>query len=108
MLSFGDEEYWTEGKDEPQESCQALEKINAWLTADEAKGYGPLTDLTSCTTGNKIGMNANLYGSGFKHIDIGKFGEVVKNQEWHEPTHVQLFIKGEEDEKFTMLTLEDL
>ena len=108
MVSFGSEEYWTEGEDEPLESCQALDNINVWLTADEVKSYGPLTSLTACATGNKVGMSANLYGGGFNHMDIEEFGEIVKKQEWHDPASVQLFIKGEEDEKFTLLAYDDL
>jgi len=108
MLSFGNEEYWTEGEEEPQEQCQALENINAWLTADEARKYGPLIDLTTCATGNNVGMSANLYGGGFKRMNIEKLVEVIKNQKWHDPASVQLFIKGEEEEKFTLLTLEEL
>jgi hypothetical protein len=108
MLSFGSEEYWTEGEDEPQGNCQALDNINAWLIADEVKQYGLLTDLTACATGNDVGMSANLYGGGFKRFDIEQFVEVIKKQEWHDPSNVQLLIKGEEDEKFTLLAYEDL
>jgi len=108
MLSFGSEEYWTEGEDEPQENCQALDNINAWLIADEVKQYGLLTDLTACATGNGVGMRANLYGGGFKRFDIEQFVGVIKKQEWHDPSNVQLFIKSEEDEKFTLLAYEDL
>ncbi len=108
MLSFGNEEYWTEGEEEPQEQCQALENINAWLKADEVRKYGPLADLTIHATGNDVGMSANLYGGGFKRMNIEKLVEVIKNQEWLDPASVQLFIKGEEEEKFTLLTLGEL
>jgi hypothetical protein len=108
MLSFGNEEYWVDGEDEPREDCQALENINVWLKADDVRQYGPLMDLTAGATGNEVGMSANLYGGGFNHLDIEKFAAVIKDQEWHDPANVQLFIKGEEDEKFTLLPLEDL
>ncbi len=108
MLSFSDEEYWTDGEDEPQKDCQALQNVNAWLNADEEKMYGPLTDLTSGAIGNQVGMQANLYGGSFKHFDMEKFMETVKMQEWHDPDQVQIFIKGEEDQQFTLLGLSDL
>ncbi len=53
-------------------------------------------------------MSANLYGGGFKRMNIEKLVEVIKNQEWLDPASVQLFIKGEEEEKFTLLTLGEL
>jgi hypothetical protein len=105
MVSFSDEEYWTPGEDEAQEECQALQNINAWLESDTEKMYGPLTNLTSYATGNQVGMQANLYGGGFKRFDIDDFLAIVKEQTWHDPSCVQVFIKGEEDQQFTLLAL---
>ena len=108
MVSFSDEEYWTEDEEEAQTECQALQNINAWLKSDEVKMYGTLTSLTSEAVGNQVGMQANLYGGGFKHFDLEKFLAVVKKQEWHDPSCVQIFIKGEEDQQFTLLDLDGL
>ena len=108
MVSFSDEELWEEGEEEARDNCEALDNINAWLEADEVKQYGPLTDLTACASGNEVGMSAYLYGGGFKHFDIEGFLEIVKNQSWHDPDNLQVFIKGEEDQNFTVLGHDDL
>lgn len=44
-----------------------------------------------------IGMDANLYGGGFKHFDIDGFRAVVKRQNWKDRAKVQLWIKGGEE-----------
>jgi hypothetical protein len=108
MVSFSNEELWEEGEGEAKDNCEALDNINVWLAADEVRKYGPLTELTACANGNEVGMSANLYGGGFKHFDIEGFLKNVKNQNWHDPGNLQVFIKGEEDEKFTVLEYDDL
>ena len=107
MLSFGDEEYWRSGEEEMRENCEALDNINAWLR-DHPERHGPLTDLTRCSTGNAVGMNASLYGGGFKHFVLDDFIEVVKNQDWQDPASVQLFIKADDDQLFTAMLLADM
>lgn len=64
ILSFSSAEFWHE--DEPQDNCEALNKINEWLLADKVHLYGPLMDLTACANGNETGMSANVYGGGFQ------------------------------------------
>ena len=103
MLSFDNDELW-EG-DEPLDTCPALERINAWI------GSGQLVSLTSPTYAEdaSFGMDANLYGGGFKHFDIEDFIAVVKAQEWKARFKVQLWVKGAEegmgDEPFTLIKL---
>lgn len=103
ILSFSSAEFWHE--DEPQDNCEALNKINEWLLADKVHLYGPLMDLTACANGNETGMSANVYGGGFKRFDIEEFIEVVARQEWQALADVQLFVQGEEAETFTMVRL---
>ena len=107
ILSFSDEEYWVEDEEEVLQSCAAIDSINIWLQADEVRNYGPLNDLTACVTGNGVGMNANVWGGGFKHFDIDEFIAVVDRQPWHDRDSVQLFIQGEEDRKFTLIEFTD-
>ena len=101
MLSCGDDEYWDDDQDEALEIPRALEKINDWLKADKVHGYGPLEDLTIGAGG--AGMNANVFGGGYKHFDIEAFIEVVSNQKWRDKKSVQLFLQGEEDNCWTIL-----
>ena len=100
MLSFSDEEYW-EDEEEALEIPRALENINAWLEADEVRNYGPLTDLTFGS--GSAGMNANVFGGGFKHFDIDAFIEIVTQQNWQDRENVQLFVQGEDAGHWTIL-----
>jgi hypothetical protein len=104
MVSFSNEELWDDGQDEPRETCMALERINTWI------GDGQLVSLASRTYhGNGPGMDANLYGGGFKHLDIERFIELVEAQDWKDRGKVQLWIKGGEegmsDEPFKLIKL---
>jgi len=82
-----------------------LERINAWIP------YGRLVSLIGHTYRDDAGygMDANLYGGGFKHFDIEGFIEVVKAQDWKERSRVQLWVKGAEEgmgeEPFTLIMI---
>lgn len=93
MLSFDNEELWDDGADEPRETCVPLEQINTWLP------NGRLVSLIGPTYDDDAGngMDANLYGGGFKHFDIEGFIEVVKAQDWKARSKVQLWVKGAEE-----------
>lgn len=93
MLSFDNEELWMEGEDEPRETCEPLERINAWLP------HGRLVSLVGPTYEDDVGhgMDANLYGGGFKNLDIDAFIEVVRAQDWKARAKVQLWVKGAEE-----------
>lgn len=93
MLSFDNEEFWEDGEDECRETCEPLDRINAWLSPAR------LVSLTgsTCEDDAGYGMDANLYGGGFKHFDIEGFIEVVKAQDWKSRSKVQLWIKGAEE-----------
>jgi hypothetical protein len=100
MLSFSDDELWDD-EGEELDKCPALEAINAWIPD------GKLVDLTKPTfkTGAGNGMEAQLFGGGFKHFEIEKFISVVEAQEWKNRAGVQLWVKGEEDGTFTLVKL---
>jgi hypothetical protein len=105
MLSFDNEEFWEDGEDECRETCEPLDRINAWLSPAR------LVSLTGATYEDDAGygMDANLYGGGFKHFDSEGFIEVVKAQDWKSRSKVQLWIKGAEegmgDEPFALTKL---
>ena len=107
MLSFDNEELWEDGKDEPRETCEPLERINTWLDC------GQLVSLIGPTfeDGSGYGMDANLYGGGFTHFDIKDFIKTVQAQDWKEPSKVQLWVKGAEEgmgtEPWTLIKLRD-
>ncbi len=93
MLSFDNEELWEEGQEKPRRTCGALDRINAWLP------HGRLVDLVGVTFEGDVGygMDANLYGGGFKHLNMDEFIEVVRAQRWKMRSKVQLWVKGAEE-----------
>ena len=105
MLSFDNEELWEDGEDEPRESCEPLDQINSWLK------HGRLVSLINPTYADdaSYGMDANLYGGGFKRFDIEGFIEVVRSQNWKERSKVQLWVKGAQEgmgtEPWTLIKL---
>ena len=105
MLSFSNNELWEDGEDTPRETCDALHRVNAWIDG------GQLVELIGPTYGPDAGygMDANLYGGGFKHFDIEGFIEVVKAQDWKDRAKVQLWVKGAEEgmgeEPFALIKL---
>ncbi len=105
MLAFDNEERCEDGADEAGETCEPLDRINAWLD------HGRLVSLIGATynDGAGKGMDANLYGGGFKHFDIEAFIEVVRVQNWKARSKVQLWVKGAEEgmgsEPWTLLKL---
>jgi len=105
MISFDNEELWVDGADEAREMCEPMERINAWLSP------GRLVSLIGPTyeDGAGNGMDANLYGGGFKHLDIDGFIEVIKAQDWKARSKVLLWVKGAEEgmgtEPFTVIKL---
>lgn len=48
----------------------------------------------TCEKNAGYGMDANLYGGGFKHFDIESFISVVERQNWKDRDNVQLWVKG--------------
>jgi len=105
ILSFSNEEYWIEGKEEMLESAPALDKINAWMKAHHQHDSYTLKDLSLCASG--AGMTANIFGGGFKHFDIEAFVDVVAKQEWQDRDNIQLFLQGEDEGKFDIVTFSD-
>lgn len=107
ILSFDNDELWEDDEEEARDTCEPLERINAWLR------HGRLVSLIGPTYQDDAGygMDANLYGGGFKHFDIEGFIEVVNAQNWKARSKVQLWVKGNEEgmgmEPFTLIPLDD-
>lgn len=105
MISFDNEELWEDGEDEARDTCEPMERINTWLSPCRLVSLiGPTYE-----EGTGYGMDANLYGGGFKNFDIDGFIEVIEAQDWKERSKVQLWIKGAEEgmgeEPFTLIKL---
>ena len=103
MLSLDNEEFYEDDEVEPRETCEPLDRVNAWLV------HGRLVSLVEATYADGAGMDANLYGGGFKHFDIDGFIEFVRSQSWKARSKVQLWVKGDEEgmgtEPWTLIRL---
>ena len=105
MLSFSTDEFWEDGEDEPRKTCDPLEQVNVSIK------HGRLVRLTGPTYEDGVGngMDANLYGGGFKNFDIERFITLVANQNWKNREKVQLWVKGGEegmnDDHFALVKL---
>lgn len=105
LLSCSNEEFWEDGEDEARDTCEPLERINQWIP------HGKLVSLIGPTyvEGVGYGMDANLFGGGYKHFDIDGFIDVVEAQDWKDRAKVQLWVKGAEEgmgeESFTLIKL---
>jgi len=89
LLSCSNEEFW-KGDEFHEETCRPIERINQWIPG------GRLVSLTGPTYANGAGdgMDANLFGGGYKRFDIERFVKVVEAQDWKDRTRVQLWVKG--------------
>jgi hypothetical protein len=88
---------------EPVEEPLPLRNINAWLRGNY---WQSLNKLDDCVNTGKP-MQTCVDGGAYNFLKIGEFIEVVKAQPWQKPQNVQLLIKDEPDERFTMYTLFD-
>jgi hypothetical protein len=79
----------------------ALDNINSWIKENST---GILKNLNMHAGGSKS-MQACVYGGAFNYLKVDKFIQVVKNQSWENREHVQLLLKNEEEDHFTMHTL---
>lgn len=50
----------------------------------------------------KKAMQACIYGGANNHFDLDDFIVCLESQDWQDPDNLQLFIKKEEDERFSV------
>jgi len=104
LLLAGTEEIWGIEDDEGNEiepETNPFEEINRWLQS-QGVAVG-LVDLShhAFRAGNKA-MQALVYGGAFNFLDEDGFLKVVRQQRWLSPHNVQLLMKSEMEERFTM------
>jgi hypothetical protein len=105
LLSCSNEEFWEDGERQARETCEPLERINQWIP------HGRLVSLIAPTYAKGVGngMDAHLFGGGYRRFDIEGFIKVVEAQDWQDRERVQLWVKGAEEgmgeESFTAIRL---
>jgi len=81
-----------------------ITNVHDWL---KLNNYGKLDKLNEyIRSGGKI-MGSHVYGGAFNFILVDEFIEFVTSQSWLFPASVQLLIKDEMEEKFTLHTIDN-
>src|SRR5713101_5520602 len=93
LLSCSKEEFDDDREGAARETCEPLERINRWIP------HGTLVSLIGPTYAPGVGngMDAYLFGGGYKGFDIEGFIKVVEAQAWKDRANVQLWVKGAEE-----------
>ncbi|HZR17360.1 MAG TPA: hypothetical protein VFE51_08535 [Verrucomicrobiae bacterium] len=81
------------------ESCEPVDSTNRWLTDHE---HGKLDQISEAVVSSGKAMQCFVYGGAFNFLDADEFIKLVLSQEWKMPEAVQLLIKNEEEDAFTM------
>jgi hypothetical protein len=82
-------------------TCEPIESINAWLK--QVHGGG-LDELSKHVSSGGETMQGYVYGGAFYFMDVEAFVRAVFSQKWKKPEAVQLFIKDQEPNVFTIHT----
>ena len=78
-----------------------METVNNWLAEQGHPPFGEDADI--CSGGSKH-LECPLYIAAFKNFPTETFLGLVFGLPWDEPENVQVFIKDEEDERFTLIS----
>lgn len=85
--------------------------LNAWLDEDLAIDYInramktlPLVRVEDYAGGHKA-MQSDILMGAYSYMDIPAFLKVFHSAPWRDPEYIQLFIKYEADEAFSIITL---
>jgi hypothetical protein len=103
LLIFTLQEIYSE-EDLEEQDLPALQNINSWL---KENNQTTLDNLAIHTVSSAKSMQSCIHGGAFNYLKVHEFIEIVKSQEWLYPQGVQLLIKEEQDEIFTMYKLND-
>jgi hypothetical protein len=111
LLSCSCNDY--DGRDErPDLRCAAIRHVKAWCDGDH-KGPDersidqirfPDKDVDAVSAGTKH-MQCHVYAWGANYLDLEGFLEAVRTAPWWRPGCVQVFARGEDDERFTVFNL---
>jgi hypothetical protein len=99
---------YREGDDEDGRPCPpGVAQLKAWCE-DEANGCSPgLTwpKHASAVAAGPKNLECGMWVWAANHFDAARFLKVVARCPWEDPEAVQVFIKGQDDEQFTVCNL---
>jgi len=86
-----------------------MSEVNAKLAKlDEYRGQAfQCGDDGDWYGGNKV-MESSLWGAAFNHVGLGWVARSLLAASWDRPESVQLFWEDQDDDTWTLYTLEDL
>lgn len=76
-----------------------FKEINKWL---KKEGYGELKSIDDCAGGSKR-LEAPIFAAAFNFFLFDEFKEFVSSLNWNEPDAVQIFVKEQEDDEFSIV-----
>ena len=79
------------------EGFSVIDKINDWLGDND---YDPLTRLDNLVEGRRI-LQACIYGGANNGFSLCDFIGCLESQKWRDRDRLQLFVKEENDERFS-------
>lgn len=99
LLSFSiTEDYDTDATGE--DIYHVMMTINAWLTDH---GYGAFGQNADHVAGGHKHLEMPLYVAGFNYFVLSDFLTMLRALPWREPDAVQVFVKEQDESKFTMV-----
>ena len=78
----------------------AVEELNVWL---RARRLGELKEVSKAAAGTKV-MQALVFMGAFNYLDLAEFVEAVKATPWRDSEGIAVFVKQEEEWRFTDVT----
>jgi len=77
-----------------------LNEINKWL---DEHNHGPFDE--EIDAGGEKGFEASVFAAAFNYLDTEKFINYLKSLPWEDRESVQIFVKEQEENKFTLYEL---
>lgn len=85
-----------------EDSYTNMVLINNWLRKHDHGAFGE--DATIASGGEKH-LETPVYLAAFNFFDLDEFLAFLRTLPWEEPENVQVFVQGQEEEKFTVYTI---
>jgi len=89
----------TTGCGETPDRIAALNGI-LWLNSS-TRGFAPLPASHSSYIGGTKAMECDVYLAAFNYLPLAAVVRAMHATRWNEPEQVQLFVKDEDDRRFT-------
>jgi hypothetical protein len=82
-----------------------MDQVNSFI--GDGKGFVSVDDeaLPKGWYGGTKYLEADLYIGAFNYLDLPAFLEHLRSLPWSEPRSVQLFLRDQDDERFSLINL---